>query len=250
LPGAARVTLARGLLAALLLVLCGAIAMLEPGRSIDLAWLKAEQATLQDYVARHPFGASALCFIGYTAATALSVPGAIVMTLAAGAVFGVVWGTVIVSFACAIGASLAFLMSRYLFRAWVHARFGHRLAAIDRGMEADGPRYLLTLRLIPVVSFVLVNLLMALTPIPLRSFYLYSQLGMLPVLIVYVNAGTRLAQLEHPSDILSGPLLLSFALLAALPFAARAVATLLRRRAPRYAGSATEDTAGSGQRNL
>ncbi len=136
-------------------------------------------------------------FIIYVSVTALSVPGAAVMTLAAGALFGFTWGTVLVSFASTVGATGAFLVARYLLRGSVQARVGHRLEAVNRGIRADGPSYLLTLRLIPLFPFVLVNLLMALTPIRLRDYYLYSQLGMLPATMVFVNAGTQLARIDN-----------------------------------------------------
>ena len=203
---------------------------MDLGRYLDLAYLKAQQATLQAYVSAHPFKASGICFLLYTAATGLSIPGAFAMTLAAGAVFGVLWGTFIVSFASTCGATLAFLMARYLFRGFVQARFGHHLGAINRGITRDGPIYLLTLRLIPIIPFIGINLLMALTPISMRNFYLYSQIGMLPATVVFVNAGTQLARIENLADIASTPVLVSFALLAIFPFIAKAIAAIIKRR--------------------
>lgn len=202
----------------------------EPGRFLNLDYVKSQQVVLQDYAAAYPWRASAFAFGVYTAATALSIPGAIVMTLAAGAVFGLLWGTVIVSFASTIGACCAFLLSRYLFRGFVQARFGHRLEAINRGVRSDGPFYLLTLRLIPIVPFIAVNLLLALTPLSLRHFYLFSQLGMLPATLIYVNAGTRLGAIEQLGDVVSAPVLVSLGLLAALPFVARWLVAFIRRR--------------------
>ncbi|MGE0485715.1 MAG: FAD-dependent oxidoreductase [Gammaproteobacteria bacterium] len=218
------------LVAALIVAALVLIAVLEPGRYLNLDYLKTQQAGLQAAVATHPVRASLLCFAIYAVATALSVPGAVVMTLAAGAVFGTAWGTLIVSFASTVGATLAFLLSRYLFRDLVQARFGHRLAAINRGMRNDGPTYLLVLRLIPVVPFVAINLLMALTPIRVGTFYLYSQIGMLPATAIYVNAGTQLARIDRLGDIASPAVLGSLALLAVFPFVAKFVAAWLRRR--------------------
>ena len=220
----------RMLLAAAIVLAFAVILSLDPGRYLDLAYLKAQQATLQAYVNAHPFKASGICFLIYTAATAMSIPGAFAMTLAAGAVFGVLWGTFIVSFASTCGATLAFLMARYLFRGFVQARFGHHLGAINRGITRDGPIYLLTLRLIPIIPFIGINLLMALTPISMRNFYLYSQIGMLPATVVFVNAGTQLARIENLTDIASTPVLVSFALLAIFPFIVKAITALIKRR--------------------
>ncbi len=220
----------RWLLLAAALLVAVVVVLLEPGRYLSLDYLRQQQATLQAYVRAHPLLASSLGFGIYTVVTALSLPGALVMTLAAGAVFGVLWGTVLVSFASTLGATLAFLFARYLFRDAVQARFGPRLEGINRGISRDGPLYLLTLRLIPVVPFVVINLVMALTPISVRNFYLYSQLGMFPATIVYVNAGTQLAAIESLSDIASPAVLASLGLLAAFPFLARFIARLVERR--------------------
>lgn len=149
--------------------------------------------------------------------TGLSLPGAAVLTLAGGAVFGLGLGTLLVSFASSAGATIAFLLARTLLRQPVQQRFGARLAPIEAGLRRDGVLYLLSLRLVPVVPFFLVNVVMGLTPLPTRSFYLASQIGMLPGTLVYVNAGTQLAQLRSLEGILTPPLLLSLALLAAFP---------------------------------
>jgi pyruvate/2-oxoglutarate dehydrogenase complex dihydrolipoamide dehydrogenase (E3) component/uncharacterized membrane protein YdjX (TVP38/TMEM64 family) len=175
--------------------------------------------------------ATALGFFGlYVLATALSLPGAVILTLAAGALFGLAGGTLIVSFASSVGATLAFLASRYLLRDSVQARFGDRLKAINEGMAKDGALYLFTLRLIPVFPFFLVNLLMGLTPIRTGSYYWVSQLGMLAGTLVYVNAGTQLAQLSSLSGILSPGVLLSFVLLGVFPMIAKAALAFLQRR--------------------
>ncbi len=207
-----------------------AIVAFDPARYLNLAYLQQQQAVLHAYVAAQPVKASLICVLGYTIATALSIPGAFAMTLAAGAVFGLLWGTVLVSFASTIGATIAFLMSRYLFRGLVQARFGHRLQAINRGVAKDGPMYLLTLRLIPLIPFIGINLLMALTPISARNFYLYSQIGMLPATMIFVNAGTQLSRIEQVSDIASPTILISLGLLAAFPLITHLLAAILKRR--------------------
>jgi pyruvate/2-oxoglutarate dehydrogenase complex dihydrolipoamide dehydrogenase (E3) component/uncharacterized membrane protein YdjX (TVP38/TMEM64 family) len=166
----------------------------------------------------------------YVLVTALSLPGAVIMTLAAGAVFGLFWGTVIASFASTLGATLAFWSARYLLRDWVQARFGDRLKPINAGMARDGAFYLFTLRLVPVFPFFLINLVMGLMPIRTLTFYSVSQLGMLAGTLVYVNAGTQLAQITSLSGIVSPGVLLSFVLLGVFPLVAKAVLGWLARR--------------------
>jgi pyruvate/2-oxoglutarate dehydrogenase complex dihydrolipoamide dehydrogenase (E3) component/uncharacterized membrane protein YdjX (TVP38/TMEM64 family) len=169
-------------------------------------------------------------FLLYVVVTALSLPGAAVMTLAAGALFGLFSGLLLVSFASSIGATLAFLVSRYVLRDSVQGRFGDRLKAINQGIEKDGAFYLFTLRLVPVFPFFLINLLMGLTPIRVGTFYWVSQVGMLAGTAVYVNAGTQLAQLDSLSGILSPGLLLSFALLGVFPLVAKKILGVIQAR--------------------
>jgi pyruvate/2-oxoglutarate dehydrogenase complex dihydrolipoamide dehydrogenase (E3) component/uncharacterized membrane protein YdjX (TVP38/TMEM64 family) len=165
-----------------------------------------------------------LSYLGvYVLVTALSLPGATIMTLAGGALFGLVAGTLVVSFASSIGATLAFLASRFLFRDAVRARFGARLEPIERGVAKDGAFYLLSLRLVPGFPFFLVNLLMGLTPIRTATFYAVSQLGMLPGTLVFVYAGTQLARIDSLRDVLSPTLLGAFVLLGVLPLLLRAL---------------------------
>jgi uncharacterized membrane protein YdjX (TVP38/TMEM64 family) len=176
----------------------------------DLDGLRATLAGFEAMRAANPLALAALAFGLYVLVVALSLPFAVWLTLGIGALFGFWAGLVIVSFASTIGATLAFLAARYLLRDWVQARFGDRLAGINRGLERDGPFYLFTLRLIPVVPFFAVNLLMGLTPIRARTFYWVSQLGMLAGTAVFVNAGTQLAQIDSLSGILSPALLAVF----------------------------------------
>mgnify|MGYP003947522657 FL=1 len=166
----------------------------------------------------------------YVLVTALSLPGAVIMTLAAGAIFGLFWGTVIASFASTLGATLAFWSARYLLRDWVQARFGDRLKPINEGMARDGAFYLFTLRLVPVFPFFLINLLMGLVPIRSLTFYGVSQVGMLAGTLVYVNAGTQLAQINSLAGIVSPGVMLSFVLLGVFPLVAKAALGWLQRR--------------------
>ncbi len=193
--------------------------------------VKSQQATIDGWYSAHPLATALGFFAAYVAVTALSFPGAAIMTLAAGAIFGLVWGTLIVSFASSIGATLAFLASRFLLRDWVQQKFGQQLKTLNEGVKREGALYLFTLRLIPVVPFFVINLAMGLTPIGTWTFYWVSQLGMLAGTLVYVNAGTQLAQLQSPAGILSPGLLGAFVLLGIFPFiASRAVDYFKQRR--------------------
>ena len=164
------------------------------------------------------------------AVTALSLPGAAALTLAGGAVFGLLAGTLLVFIAAPIGATIAFLVSRYLFRDYVQRRFADKLAVINKGIDEEGAFYLFTLRLVPLFPFFVINIVMGLTTIKALTFFLVSQIGMLAGTIVYVNAGTQLAKIEALKDILSPGLLLSFVLLGLFPLAAKKVVDYLKRR--------------------
>jgi pyruvate/2-oxoglutarate dehydrogenase complex dihydrolipoamide dehydrogenase (E3) component/uncharacterized membrane protein YdjX (TVP38/TMEM64 family) len=200
------------------------------GALLTLDNLEASRDALQAQVQARPLATAAAFFAVYVAATALSIPGALVLTLAAGAMFGLGWGLLLVSFASSLGALLAFLVARYLLRDGIQARFGKALAPINEGVRKDGTFYLLTLRLVPVFPFWLVNLLMGLTPMGAGRFYLVSQLGMLAGTAVYVNAGTQLAAIRSPGDILSPGLWGSFVLLGLFPLLAKAGVAWLERR--------------------
>ncbi|WP_432695597.1 FAD-dependent oxidoreductase [Marinobacterium sp. YM272] len=224
------------------LVLLGIIVLVVAGFFLfggqDLLTLESLKASLDRFHGwrdQHALLVSVGFFLVYVLVTALSLPGAAVMTLAGGALFGLLWGVLLISFASSIGATLAFLVSRYLLHDWVQSRFGQRLAPINRGIEKDGAFYLFTLRLVPLFPFFLINLLMGLTPIRARTFYWVSQVGMLAGTIVYVNAGTQLGQLESLSDVLSADLIISFALLGVFPLVARKVIGFVQRRRV-YAG--------------
>jgi pyruvate/2-oxoglutarate dehydrogenase complex dihydrolipoamide dehydrogenase (E3) component/uncharacterized membrane protein YdjX (TVP38/TMEM64 family) len=200
------------------------------GSLLSLDNLKASRDALQARVLSAPLSTAVLFFAVYVAAAALSIPGALILTLAAGAMFGLGWGLLLVSFASSLGALLAFLAARYLLRDTVQARLGNALAPINDGVKKDGTFYLLTLRLVPVFPFWLINLLMGLTPIGAGRFYLVSQFGMLAGTAVYVNAGTQLAAVQSPGGILSPGLLGSFLLLGLFPLLAKAGVGWLERR--------------------
>ncbi|ATG73751.1 pyridine nucleotide-disulfide oxidoreductase [Zobellella denitrificans] len=197
---------------------------------LTLEALKRHQAEFAALRGQAPWLTAAGFFLLYVLVAALSLPGAAIMTLAAGALFGLWQGLVLVSFASSLGATLAMLVARFLLRDQVQQRFGDRLKAVNDGIARDGAFYLFTLRLVPVFPFFLINLLMGLTPFPARRFYWVSQLGMLPGTLVYVNAGTQLAALDSLGGILSPALWLSFALLGIFPLLARSLVRLIQRR--------------------
>ncbi len=205
------------------------------GQWLTLDRLKSSRESLLALYQAKPFATLATFFVIYVTMAALSLPGAAILTLAAGAMFGFWVGLLVASFASSIGALLAFLVARYLLRDSVQSRFGKQLAPINDGVKRDGAFYLLTLRLLPVFPFFLVNLVMALTPIKAGVYYVVSQIGMLLGTAVYVNAGTQLASIRTLKDVLSPGLLLSFVLLGVFPLVAKAVVGWFQRRKA-YAG--------------
>ena len=197
---------------------------------LTLEGLKGSMDQFEQYKTQSPWLVIGGFFVVYILVTALSLPGAAILTLAAGALFGLVQGILVASFASSIGATLAFLTSRYLLRDTIKQRFPDRLASIDAGVKKEGGFYLFTLRLVPIFPFFLINLLMGLTAIKARTFYWVSQIGMLAGTFVFVNAGTQLAQIEQLSGILSFNLLASFALLGLFPLIAKGILTILKKR--------------------
>lgn len=220
----------RALLFGLIVVAVAAFFALDLDRYFTLDALKAGQAEFAAAYAARPLTVVGVFFLVYVAITALSLPGAAVLTIAAGAFFGLATGTVVVSFASSIGATLAFLVSRFLLRDWVQRRFGERLAAVNQGMARDGAFYLFALRLVPLFPFFVINLLMGLTPIRTSTFYWVSQLGMLAGTLVYVNAGTQLATIDSLAGLFSPTLLGSFALLGVFPLIAKKFVAVIRAR--------------------
>ena len=199
------------------------------GQILSLESFKASQADIVAAKDANPALYIAGFFILYVAVTGLSIPGAAIMSLVAGALFGVVVGTIIVSFASTMGATLAFLSARYVLRDWVQGKFGDRLRPINDGVEKDGAFYLFTLRLIPVFPFFVINLLMGLTRIKTRTFFWVSQLGMLPATVVFVNAGTQISRIESTAGLLSPTLIASFVALALFPWVAKGIVALVKR---------------------
>jgi len=214
----------------LFIVAIGAMLLLLSEQSIDLARIQTAIAEIKQWRLHNAELFVGLFFATYVIITATSLPIAVWMTLAAGALFGLWWGTLLVSFASSIGATVAFLSSRYFLRDWVTSKLGSRAQAIDAGLAKDGDFYLFSLRLIPILPFFVVNLLMGLTTMKSWRFYWVSQLGMLAGTIVYVNAGTQLSQLNSLSDITSPELVISFVALALLPWLTRRVLAFYQRR--------------------
>ena len=208
----------------------GAFFYFDLSHYFSLAFLKSSQLSFATYYAAHPAATLAMYFALYVLLCALSFPGAAVVTLAGGALFGLVVGTILVSFASTLGATLAFLSSRYLLRDWVRQKFGAKLGAIDAGVAKEGAFYLFMLRIVPAAPFFLVNLLMGLTAISTWTYFWFRQIGMLAGTIVYVNAGTQLGQLESLRGILSLPLIGSFVLLGVFPILARKMTLWFKAR--------------------
>lgn len=198
-------------------------------RYLSLAEIKTHQEVFQQVYASNRMLSLIGYFALYVLVTALSLPGAVIMTLAGGALFGFLPALIVVSFASTIGATLAFLVSRFLLRDWVQHKFRERLQVLNAGIENEGGFYLFTLRLVPIFPFFVINLVMGLTPMRTSTFYWVSQLGMLAGTAVYVNAGTRLGQMQTVNGILSAELLLSFALLGVFPLLARKTVALMKR---------------------
>jgi len=196
---------------------------------LTLQYLRDSKEHLAALYARNPGAVIGVYAAVYVAVTALSLPGAAVMTLAAGALFGLLAGTVIVSFASTTGATLAFLVSRFLLRDWVQKTFGEKLTAVNQGVEREGGFYLFTMRLIPAFPFWLINLVMGLTRMPVVTFFWVSQIGMLPGTLVYVNAGRELSRVDSLSGILSPRLVAAFVLLGIFPLVARKLIALSRK---------------------
>ena len=221
---------ARLLVVAVLIVAFAVFVAAGGPRYFTFENLKAQQAALEAWRGLHPWQAAAAFFAVYVAFTALSLPAATLLTLLAGAIFGLGWGTLLVSFASAIGATLAMLAARFVLRDWVQGRFAAQLQGINHGLQKDGGFYLFTLRLIPAVPFFLINLAMGLTPIRTWTYYWVSQVAMLPATLLYVNAGTQLARLESPRDILSWQLIGAFVLLGLFPLIAKKAVEFVKAR--------------------
>ena len=211
-----KISLLCALLGAFVLI----VVLLPPGM-LSLDTLKIHQQTLLDRVEQAPLQSALIYFAVYVLVSALSIPGAVLLTLLGGAIFNLWEATLLVSLASTLGATLAMLVSRYLLRDWVQRRFAAQMNTIDVGMVRDGARYLFALRLMPLFPFFLVNLLMGLTRIQVRHYWWVSQLAMLPATVIYLNAGRELGKLTTLRDILSPGLLFAFTLLGLLPLVTR-----------------------------
>jgi uncharacterized membrane protein YdjX (TVP38/TMEM64 family) len=192
--------------------------------------VKERQGELEALYERHPGAMLSLFFLGYVLLATTSLPGGAAATIAGGAVFGVGVATLVISFASSIGATLAFLLSRHVFRDWIAARFSSRLAAIDAGVRREGPLYLFMLRLVPAIPFMLVNAGMGLTCMRVWTYYWVSQLGMLAGTVLFANAGSRLAEMSSPSDVFTPGVIGAFIALGVLPMAAQRAYQALRAR--------------------
>ncbi|MEP6971150.1 MAG: FAD-dependent oxidoreductase [Betaproteobacteria bacterium] len=216
----------------LLVVAVGAVAFFafDLGRFFSLDFVKQSQGQIAASYADQPIKISLAYFVIYIAITALSLPGAAIMTLAGGAVFGLVWGTILVSFASTVGATLAMLVARYILRDSIEARFGRRLAEVNKGITREGSFYLFTLRLIPAIPFFALNLLMGLTRMKTLTFFWVSQLGMLAGTVAYVFAGTEIAKIDSLGAILSPGLVGAFVVLGLFPLLAKKIIDALKQR--------------------
>lgn len=218
------------LIVALIVLFIGAFFWFDIGQYLTLDYFKSQRDAINAYQTANPWQTALVFFLVYVAVTGLSLPGAAVLTLVAGAIFGLWWGVLIVSFASTLGATIAFLVARLLLRDWVQNKFGTKLKAINEGIEREGAFYLFTLRLVPIFPFFVINLVMGLTPIRVLQFFLVSQIGMLAGTFVYVNAGTQLAQIDSLAGILSPALLLSFVLLGLFPLLAKKLLDLVKAK--------------------
>lgn len=216
------------IIALVVVALIGAFFAFDLQQYVNLETLKDQKETLNHLYDDHPALIAAGYFLIYVIFTALALPAAAILTLAAGAIFGFWWGLLLVSFASSIGATGAFILTRYLFHDAIEQRFGDRLAAVNRGIEKEGAFYVFGLRLVPLFPFFVINSVLALTKIKTFTFYWASQLGMLAGTAVFVNAGTQIAEIENTSDILSAKLLLSFVLLGLFPIIAKRLLSFLR----------------------
>ena len=217
-------------IATLVIVAFGAYFVLDLGQYLTLEFVQSRLASLQAFRDENFALTVAIYFVFYVVATGISIPGAILLTLLGGAIFGLWWGTLLVSFASSIGATGAFLASRLLLRDWVQRRFGAYLAPINKGFEKDGAFYLFSLRMVPLVPFFIVNLLMGLTSISVPAYYLASQIGMFVSTVVYVNAGAELAQITSLSGLVSPSVIVSFTLLGVVPLVAKVLIGVIQRR--------------------
>lgn len=234
----------RLLIVVLIIVAVVLFKVLGLGQYLTLDYLKASQDTFAQLYASHRLSVIAVYMAVYITVTALSLPGAAVMTLAGGAMFGFWIGFLAVSFASTIGATLACFVARFLLRDWVQTKFGEKLSSINRGIEKEGAFYLFSLRLVPIFPFFVINLAMGLTSMKLWTFYWVSQIGMLPGTMVYVNAGKELGRIESLSGILSPGLIISFVVLGIFPITVKKALYHYKKKSGRLLPEEKEPTNG------
>jgi uncharacterized membrane protein YdjX (TVP38/TMEM64 family) len=223
-------TINRIIIILVVIILIAVFRIFDLGHYLSLSYIKQSQEGFRVLYAEHRIMVIAAYMAIYILVTSLSLPGAAVMTLAGGALFGLALGTVLVSFASTIGATLACIVSRFILREWVQKKAGDKFRTVNEGIEKEGAFYLFTLRLIPVFPFWLINLVMGLTKMPIRRFYWVSQVGMLPGTLVYVNAGKELGRIDSLSGILSPGLIVSFIILGLFPLTARKLIALYKAK--------------------
>ncbi len=214
----------------LIIALLGAFFYFDLGQYLSFEYLKQRQSDFQAYKEGNPTLTIVIYLVSYIVVTALSLPGAAILTLLGGALFGLLTGTILVSFASTIGATSAFLVARFMLRDAIQSKFGDKLKVINEGIEREGMFYLFTMRLIPAIPFFVINLVMGLTPIKTLHFFIVSQIGMLAGTIVYVNAGTELAKIDSLSGILSPKLIVSFVILGIFPLISKKIIGLIKKK--------------------
>jgi uncharacterized membrane protein YdjX (TVP38/TMEM64 family) len=213
-----------------IIALIAAFKIFNLGDYLSLSYIKESQKKFEILYREQRFLVISVYMFIYILVTSLSLPGAAVMTLAGGALFSLITGTIVVSFASTIGATLACLVARFILRDWVQGKFTDKLKTVNEGIEREGAFYLFTLRLIPIFPFWLINLVMGLTKMPLKTFFWVSQIGMLPGTIVYVNAGKELARIDSLSGILSPRLIISFVVLGFFPIMTKKLLALYKKK--------------------
>ena len=236
--------LQRLLIVAAIIILVILFKVLGLGQYLTLDYLKTSQDKFTQIYANHRLVVIAAYMTVYIVVTALSLPGAAVMTLAGGAMFGLWIGVLVVSFASTIGATLACFVARFLLRDWVQNKFGEKLSAINKGVEKEGAFYLFSLRLVPIFPFFVINLAMGLTTMKLLTFYWVSQIGMLPGTMVFVNAGKELGKIESLSGILSPGLIISFVILGIFPITVKKLLYFYKKRTGKLPPQEKESTNG------
>ena len=222
--------LPKALLVFLMVIIVYLFSRYNLGEYLTLDYIKQHQAGFKQLYNENPFVYALLFFVVYVTITAASLPGAAILTLLAGALFGLTVGTVVASFASAVGASLAFLISRFLLRDFFQKKFRHFFEKINSGVEKEGKFYLFSLRLVPIFPFFIINVVMGLTKLDLKSFYWVSQLGMFLGTIIYVNAGSSLANINDLKDILSFNIIISFVLIGVFPILAKKIVEYYRKK--------------------